>query len=151
MVSATGSRRIRSCASTFLEYVCIWILPTGASLECGDVFCFSCIADSVDDIHERFNQRLPRPHSIPPNLLQALRRPLADLPKYFEAVRYRKEHPGPEYTCPACSRLLKYRPVKVFDEEALKETFTIRGTPEEHDIAPGRGSNGPLFVDCPLL
>lgn len=105
----------------------------------------------MDNVLERFNQQSSDPRPLPPDLLRALRKPLVDLPKYFEAVRYRKEHPGPEYTCPACNRLLKYRPVRVFDEKALKRTFKIWGTSEERDATPGNGPDESLFVDCPLL
>jgi len=104
----------------------------------------------MNEVHRSFNQQSdPRP--VPPDLLQALRKPLVDLRKYFEAVRYRKEHPGPEYTCPACNRLLKHRPVRVFDGKTLEQTFELSGTSEKHDAGPGENSEGPLFVDCPLL
>ncbi|KAF9644162.1 hypothetical protein BDM02DRAFT_3131945 [Thelephora ganbajun] len=66
---------------------------------------------------------------------------------YFEAVRYRKEHPGPEYPCPACNRLLKYRPVKVFDGKALEQTFKSSGTPEECGVNPGKGSDKPFYME----
>ena len=88
---------------------------------------------------------------MPPDLLQALRKPLVDLCKYIEAVRYRKEHPGPEYLCPACSRLFKHRPVKVFDGKALEQTFEFMGMPKERGIDLGKGTGEPLFVDSPLL
>jgi len=127
------------------------LLISRASLECGDVFCLSCITEHMDGIRRSFGQRTDsRP--VPPDLLQALRKPLADLRKYFEAVRYCKEHPGPEYSCPACSTLLKHRPVKVFDRKALEQTFGLLGTPaEEHEADLGKGTDEPLFVDCSLL
>lgn len=105
----------------------------------------------MDDALKRFNHQSPDSRPVPPDLLQALRRPLVDLPKYFEAVRYRREHPGPEYTCPACKRLLKYRPVRVFDGKALKRTFEARSASEERDAVRRKGSDELLFVDCPLL
>lgn len=85
---------------------------------------------------------------MPPDLLQALRKPLLDLDKYFQGVRYRKEHPGPEYMCPACSIELKRRPVKVFDRGVLEQVFGSARARVDTDA--GRGSNGVLFVDCLL-
>lgn len=143
-VFATGPQRIHSCASTSHKPFVFINLST--SLECGDVFCFPCITGYVNEIQTRTNQQSdPRP--IPPDLLQALRKPLADLCKYFEAVRYRKEHAGPEYICPKCGRLLKHRPVRVFDRNTLEQVFM---TPGQCDTDP-ESNDGLLFVDCSLL
>ena len=127
------------------------------SLDCGHVFCRRCITGHLDEIHDGFVRTSPEYQPIPLDLLQALRSPLTDLAKCFAAIRQRRENPGPQYNCPTCKMALKHRPVRVFDQAILRDTFGTSATSDEGMDAEGSNVTSAmrerrvLFADYPLL
>ena len=129
------------------------------SLDCGHVFCRRCVTEHLDKIHDGFIRTFPEYQPIPLDLLQALRNPLTDLAKYFTAFRQRRENPGPQYNCPTCEKVLKHRPVRVFDQAILKDIFKFgtsaasdTGMDAEGDsVTSATRERGELFADYPLL
>ncbi|KAI0958251.1 hypothetical protein AcV7_004123 [Taiwanofungus camphoratus] len=146
----------RSLLSNLDDYIsceiCMHTLWTPYALACGHTFCLKCLKDWFNSTfalhmvnHPEYDMQLPRLQAYRGALRDPRLHPLArfQMESYISEIQRRQLHP--QYTCPRCRAVVKYKPIEVFAlKNVVREIADATGEsePEPQSLKQDRSSAG---------
>ncbi|KAI0915749.1 hypothetical protein AcW1_003736 [Taiwanofungus camphoratus] len=161
---ASHSQESQNLLSGMDDYIsceiCTLKLWTPYVLPCGHTFCQTCLQDWFNTTLVQHIANHPHYDMQNPHLqayYDALRNPhlpvQTRLQLEMHIVMIQQQQPTPQYTCPSCRAVVKYRPVEVFTlKNVVRQIANVMGECEPIHPAPARTTRsgaGLRLVDGP--